>query len=170
MMQRMAVSEWPTTNSAYGRVEELLREQRCVILDGGIATELGRVRPDATPREDEALWGTWALVHDPDAVRDVHRSYLDARCDVISTNTWGLTGEPDRRAQEAFSAPVHWMDIARRGLRVGREAIERAGRTGEASLAFSINGDVDFEARREMLELLRACSTTSRPTSSCSRR
>src|SRR3954470_6287926 len=154
MMQRMAVSEWPTTNSAYGRVEELLREQRCVILDGGIATELGRVRPDATPQEDEALWGTWALVHDPDAVRDVHRSYLDAGCDVISTNTWGLTGELDRRAQTAFSTPVHWMDIARRGLRLGREAIEQSGRAGEVALAFSVNGDVDSEARREMLELL----------------
>jgi S-methylmethionine-dependent homocysteine/selenocysteine methylase/SAM-dependent methyltransferase len=87
-------------------------------------------------------------------VRDVHRSYLDAGCDVISTNTWGLTGELDRRARAAFSTPVHWMDIARRGLRVGREAIEQAGRAGEASLAFSINGDVDSEARKEMLELL----------------
>jgi S-methylmethionine-dependent homocysteine/selenocysteine methylase/SAM-dependent methyltransferase len=151
----MAVSEvGPATNSAYGRVERLLDEQRCVILDGGIATELGRARPDATPHDDEALWGTWALVHAPDAVRDVHRSYLDAGCDVISTNTWGLTGELDRRAQGAFSMPVHWMDIARRGLRVGREAIEHAGRTGEVSLAFSINGDVDTEARKEMLELL----------------
>ena len=26
---------------------------------------------------DEALWGTWALVHHPDAVRDVHRGYLE---------------------------------------------------------------------------------------------
>jgi S-methylmethionine-dependent homocysteine/selenocysteine methylase/SAM-dependent methyltransferase len=140
--------------SGYARVEELLGEQRCVILDGAIATELGRMRPDATPREDEALWGTWALVHDPDAVRQVHRSYLDVGCDVISTNTWGLTGEAERRAQTAFSTPIHWMDSARRGLWLGREAIEQAGRTGDATLAFSINGDVDGEARREMLELL----------------
>jgi len=143
-----------TAGTAYGRLEELLDQQRCVMLDGGIATELGRLRPDATPREDEALWGTWALVHQPDAVRDVHRAYLDAGSDVISTNTWGLTGELDRRARAAFSTPVHWMDIARRGLRVGREAIAQAGRTGEAALAFSINGDVDSESRREMLELL----------------
>jgi S-methylmethionine-dependent homocysteine/selenocysteine methylase/SAM-dependent methyltransferase len=139
---------------AYARIEELLDERRCVILDGAIATELGRVRPDATPREDEALWGTWALVHDPDAVRGVHRSYLDVGCDVISTNTWGLTGEADRRAQSAFSTPTHWMDIARRGLRLGRAAIADAGREGDATLAFSMDGDVDSEARREMLELL----------------
>src|ERR687884_706059 len=154
MMQGMAVTE-AGPGTAYARIDELLGRQKCVILDGGIATELGRARPDVSPRDgDEALWGTWALVHDPDAVRDVHRSYLEAGCDVISTNTWGLTGELDRRAQTAFATPVHWMDVARRGLRVGREAIEQAGRAGEAALAFSINGDVDSEARREMLELL----------------
>src|SRR5919112_114176 len=100
MMERMAVSEWPATNTAYGRIEELLREQTCVILDGGIATELGRVRPDATPHEDEALWGTWALVHAPDAVRDVHRAYLEAGADIISTNTWSITGDVDSEARK----------------------------------------------------------------------
>jgi S-methylmethionine-dependent homocysteine/selenocysteine methylase/SAM-dependent methyltransferase len=140
--------------SGYARVQELLAQERCVMLDGGIATELGRVLPDEKPSHDEALWGTWALVHEPDAVRDVHRSYLDAGSDVISTNTWGLTGELDRHAQAAFSTPVHWMDIARRGMRVGREAIEQSGRSDEVALAFSINGDVDGDSRKEMLELL----------------
>jgi S-methylmethionine-dependent homocysteine/selenocysteine methylase/SAM-dependent methyltransferase len=142
------------TGEPYGRVRELFATDRCVVLDGGIATELGRVLPDDQPRQDEALWGTWALVHAPDAVRQVHRSYLDAGCDVISTNTWGLNGDLQARAHAAFSTPVHWMDVARRGLRVAREAIEEAGRTGEAALAFSINGDVDSAARGEMLELL----------------
>jgi S-methylmethionine-dependent homocysteine/selenocysteine methylase/SAM-dependent methyltransferase len=154
MMESMAVTE-AGPGAAYARIEDLFAQQRCVILDGAIATELGRRRPDVSPRDgDEALWGTWALVHDPDAVRDVHRSYLDAGCDVISTNTWGLTGELDRQAQTAFATPVHWMDVARRGLRVGREAIEQSGRAGEVALAFSVNGDVDSAARRELLELL----------------
>ena len=39
-----------TAGTAYGRLEQLLDQQRCVMLDGGIATELGRLRPDATPR------------------------------------------------------------------------------------------------------------------------
>ena len=43
---------------AYRRVEELLKAERCVILDGGIATELGRRLPDAERGRDEALWGT----------------------------------------------------------------------------------------------------------------
>ena len=50
--------------------------ERCVMLDGGMGTELGRTcRPTRAPREDEALWGTWALVHAARTrSRDVHRA------------------------------------------------------------------------------------------------
>ena len=41
-----------------------------------------------------------------------------------------------------------------RGIEVGREAIDQAGRSGEVALAFSVNGDVDGPARREFVELL----------------
>jgi S-methylmethionine-dependent homocysteine/selenocysteine methylase len=138
---------------AYRRVEELLKAERCVILDGGIATELGRRLPDAERGRDEALWGTWALVHAPDEVRDVHRSYVEQGCDVISTNTWGLTAEMQSQ-RTGHLAPLHWMDIARLGVEVGREAIEQAGKKDEVALAFSINGDIDGPARREFIELL----------------
>jgi S-methylmethionine-dependent homocysteine/selenocysteine methylase/SAM-dependent methyltransferase len=140
-------------NPAYRRVEELIAAERCVILDGGIATELGRRLPDAERGRDEALWGTSALVHQPDVVRDVHRSYVDLGCDVISTNTWGLTAEMQSAGGGQF-APLHWMDVARRGIEIGREAIAQAGKEGEVALAFSINGDVDGPARREFIELL----------------
>jgi S-methylmethionine-dependent homocysteine/selenocysteine methylase len=138
---------------AYRRVEDLIATERCLILDGGIATELGRRLPDAERGRDEALWGTWALVHAPDVVRDVHRSYIDAGCDVISTNTWGLSSEMQSQ-RAAHLAPLHWMDVARRGIEIGREAIAQAGRSGVVALAFSINGDVDGPARREFVELL----------------
>jgi S-methylmethionine-dependent homocysteine/selenocysteine methylase/SAM-dependent methyltransferase len=138
---------------AYRRVEELIAAERCVIHDGGIATELGRRLPDVERGRDEALWGTWALVHAPDVVRDVHRAYIDIGCDVISTNTWGLSAEMQTQ-RTAHLAPLHWMDIARRGIEIGREAIEQAGKKDEVALAFSINGDVDGPARREFIELL----------------
>jgi S-methylmethionine-dependent homocysteine/selenocysteine methylase/SAM-dependent methyltransferase len=147
----MAIAE-PT--SAYTRVDELLAAQRCVMLDGGMGTELGRHMPADERAHEEALWGTWALVRSPHAVRAVHGSYIEAGCDVISTNTWGVRSEMDRGTYAGHVAPLHWMDIARRGIRVGREAIAEAGRQGETALAFSINGDVDSEARKELLQLL----------------
>jgi len=148
---RLVASREPAP--AYRRVEELLKAERCVILDGGIATELGRRLPDAERGRDEALWGTWALVHNPEVVRDVHRTYVEQGCDVISTNTWGLTAEMQSQ-RTGHLAPLHWMDIARVGVEIGREAIEQAGKRDEVALAFSINGDIDGPARREFIELL----------------
>src|SRR5262245_57413698 len=50
------------SSPAYRRIERLIADERCVILDGGIATELQRLRPlkgESPPDPD--LWGTWAL-------------------------------------------------------------------------------------------------------------
>ncbi len=144
-----------TPRPAYARVQQLLAEQRCVILDGATATELGRLGPAPGPGHDEALWGTWALLQAPEAVLDVHRRYVDVGCDVISTNTWGITRALELDRDSALSAPpTHWMDVARRGVRVGREAIESGGRTGEVALAFAIAGDVESERQQETLALL----------------
>jgi S-methylmethionine-dependent homocysteine/selenocysteine methylase/SAM-dependent methyltransferase len=142
--------------AAYGRVARLLASQRCVILDGGTATELDTIAPLPGDALDEPLWGTWALLHAPDEVLDVHRRYVDAGCDVVSTNTWGLTNtdELERVGTRAPDEPLHWMDLARRGIRVGREAIARGGRSGEVALAFSLNGDVDTTEKLETLQLL----------------
>jgi len=145
-----------TISGAYGRIQDLLAAQRCVVLDGGTATELDTIVPPPQGERDEPLWGTWALLHAPDAVLDVHRRYAEIGCDVVSTNTWGLTSafEFGRLRPGDLAEPPHWMDIARRGLRVGREAIARAGRAGEVALAFSVNGDVDSPEKHETLKLL----------------
>ena len=64
----------------------------------------------------------------PDAVRDVHRAYLDAGCDVISTNTWGLTGELDRpRRRRALGRPCTGWTSPAAACASAREAIEQAG-------------------------------------------
>jgi hypothetical protein len=67
----------------------LIADGRCVVLDGAIGTELMPVS-GARPEVDEHLWGIGAVARDPASVRAVHRRYLEAGCDVISTNTWGL--------------------------------------------------------------------------------
>jgi len=142
--------------SAYERIVGAIAEEHCVILDGGIGTEL----PRASGREetlDEPLWGTRALIDAPEAVLRVHRSYLDAGCDVISTDTWGLgsaLASDGLRLHRDREAPVHWMDLGRRGLRLARQAVAEHGGEGERAVAFSLNGDVDSEMGGETGRLL----------------
>jgi S-methylmethionine-dependent homocysteine/selenocysteine methylase len=138
--------------SAHARIAELIEHDRCVILDGGTATEL----PSDHPELEDRLWGTGALVRSPDDVLAVHRRYVEVGCDVISTDTWGLpTALRDDRPQlwEA-EQPVHWMDVARRGVALARRAIVDAGRAGECAVAFSLNGDVDTPEGAETIRLL----------------
>src|SRR5262249_11144638 len=80
---------------AYRRLEELISSDRCVVLDGGVATELQRLAPVDGRAPDPELWGTWALYRAPRAVAEVHRRYVEAGCNVISTDTWSILSTPE---------------------------------------------------------------------------
>jgi S-methylmethionine-dependent homocysteine/selenocysteine methylase/SAM-dependent methyltransferase len=127
--------------SPYERVLGLIEDERCVLLDGGVATELQRLRPlrgESGP--EPQLWGTWALTRAPDAVLEVHERYVAAGCDVISTDTWSILAAPD-------------PGIAAVGVRLAREAVAK----GDAAVAFAIADEVRSPARERDLErVLRA--------------
>src|SRR5688500_8283377 len=127
----------------YERIAGLIAAGRCVVLDGATSTELPA--RDLRPEQDEGLWGTQALLDEPDAVRAVHRRYAEAGADVITTNTWGLASalRPGGPRLWDSSRPVHWMDLARAGLAAARGAAADAGRGGECAVALSLHGHVD---------------------------
>ncbi len=143
---------------AYLRLERLFAEDRCVILDGGVATELQRLRPlrgkHDTPEPE--LWGTWALYRAPEAVLDVHRRYAEVGCDVVSTNTWSILSAPDvlSRGGPTAEAGLHWMDVARLGIALARRAVAEAGREGASAVAFAFSEDTTAPAMNETIDLL----------------
>jgi S-methylmethionine-dependent homocysteine/selenocysteine methylase/SAM-dependent methyltransferase len=139
----------------YARIADLIASERCVVLDGAIGTELINVTGQR-PEVEEHLWGITAIVEDPAQVKSVHRRYVEAGCDVLSTNTWGLpTAVREGRTQlTKGSRPVHWMDVARQGVRLARKAAEEGGRADECAIAFSLNGDVDSPDGQETIRLL----------------
>src|SRR6266516_4873653 len=140
-------------SSAYESLEAMLREERCVVLDGGVATELQRVGTGVGPAA--GLWGTWALYSAPSAVLEVHRAYAETGCNVISTNTWSILSAPEiERAGPSRPEIVHWMDIARAGVRLARRALADVGRERDCAVAFAISEEVNTRDRRETVELL----------------
>jgi S-methylmethionine-dependent homocysteine/selenocysteine methylase/SAM-dependent methyltransferase len=147
-------SEVPTAVSGYSRVVEMIASDRCVVLDGAIGSELIAVS-GARPEVEEHLWGVTALIENPAGVSAIHRRYIDAGCDVITTDTWGLpTAVREHGQLLAGDRPVHWMDVARRGVRLARRAAEEGGRRDEVAVAFSLNGDVDTPDGHETIRLL----------------
>ena len=140
----------------YERIARLLEADKAVILDGGNATQLERGQAGELLNADKGLWGTGALYHAPHAVLEVHRSYVEAGCDVISTNTWAILAAAELKTAGAAgpSGLTHWMDVARLGLRLAREAVHSAGRRDSCAIAFSVNGDLDSDERLETLRFL----------------
>jgi S-methylmethionine-dependent homocysteine/selenocysteine methylase/SAM-dependent methyltransferase len=142
-------------SGSYARIAQLIATDRCVVLDGAIGTELIDVSGQR-PEVEEHLWGITAVVREPDRVQEVHRRYAEAGADVLSTNTWGLPTAV--REESGLGAPgtqpVHWMDVARRAIRLARLAAADAGREDECAVAFSLNGDVDTPDGQETVRLL----------------
>ncbi len=141
--------------SAYARISALIDADTCVVLDGAMATELQEAHDDHSELQEQ-LWGTGALVRAPDDVLRVHRRYVDAGCDVICTDTWGLPTALRADSPQLWEAerPVHWMDVARRGVQLARRAAADGGRADECAVAFSLNGDVDTPEGAETIRLL----------------
>ena len=59
-----------------------------LILDGGMGREL-RSRGVVIL---ETIWSANGLITAPDVVRGIHRDYIDAGADIITTNTYGVIG------------------------------------------------------------------------------
>jgi S-methylmethionine-dependent homocysteine/selenocysteine methylase len=145
-----------TPSATYGRIDELLHEGEPVILDGGIATELEREYAGELRDADRGLWGTGALYRAPYAVLDVHRRYVEAGCDVVSTNTWAILAAAELESDGLAGgfALTHWLDVARLGVALARQAVDEGDGAGVGAVAFSVLGDVPSEERLASLRLL----------------
>ena len=115
-------------SKAYRRLESIWRRSGIVVLDGGVGSELQRV---GFPRNRNVgeLWGTVALLEAPELAKEVHRRYVRAGADVITTHTWRIDGldasRPTLRA------------IARDAVQLAREAAAELDRP-ETAVAFSV--------------------------------
>ena len=117
---------------AVRRLETLLKSARPVILDGANGTELERLGV----RMDRDVWCARALADCPDMVHQVHRRYIDAGADVITTNSYAAT----REAMQRYGLAEHFEDWNRRSVRIAREERDRSSRAASIFVAGSVGG------------------------------
>ena len=96
------------------KLENLL-ERQLLFFDGAMGTMLQSAGLPAGEAPD-----VWNLTH-PDIVTSVHAAYLEAGCDIITTNTFGCTAH--KLARTGHSA----ARIATAAVRNARAAIAQAG-------------------------------------------
>jgi homocysteine S-methyltransferase len=77
----------PTPLAATDPLAPFLAADAALVLDGGLATELERAGFDL----DHPLWSARLLTTAPEAIARVHRSYLEAGADCITTASYQAT-------------------------------------------------------------------------------
>ena len=107
----------------------MMAEGKPILLDGGMGQEIYN-------RGGKGGYGEWAvaaLYEDPDMVRVLHRDYIEAGADVITTNTYGTTRLRMRAAdmEERFERLVRFAGVL---ACVGRAESSNRGALIAASL------------------------------------
>jgi homocysteine S-methyltransferase len=71
------------------KIKEILKKQKIVIIDGATGTELERKGYDI----NDSLWSAKFLMENPKAISEVHKDYLEAGSDCITTLSYQATFE-----------------------------------------------------------------------------
>ncbi|MCC6484085.1 MAG: methionine synthase [Armatimonadetes bacterium] len=137
------------------KTQELRNElsRRILVLDGAMGTSLEHMRPSAADFGGEELEGcNEALnINAPQFVQAVHRSFLDAGCDVLETNSFN--GSAIVLAEYGLQDRV--IEINRRAAELACEAAESisdkrrvfvAGAIGPTNKAITVTGGTTFDA------------------------
>ena len=135
-------------NSGNHKVQSQL-EDRILVLDGAMGTMVGAVMGKVGNTDELNLTR-------PDIIAEIHRKYLDAGADIITTNTFS--------SQRISQADYHLEDSARQmaleGARIARRMADEfsteekprfvAGSIGPTNKTLSMSPDVSNPAAREI--------------------
>ena len=123
----------------YNAIREKLSAGRAVLLDGGIGTEVMR---------RGIRWRQHGIEDAPDTIRDIHRDYLNAGVDILTTHTFNLTkrnfinffrdGE-HMGLIGASGLPSKAVELCRSAVTLAKEALNESGKTEIVPLAASIS-------------------------------
>jgi S-methylmethionine-dependent homocysteine/selenocysteine methylase len=91
-----------------------------LVLDGALGTELERRGVNTSL----PLWSARALIVAPEVVRQVHRDYLAAGADILTTNTF----RTQRRTLTRAGLGARTRELTQLAVRLAREAIKQSGR------------------------------------------
>jgi S-methylmethionine-dependent homocysteine/selenocysteine methylase len=94
---------------------------RPLLLDGGTGRELLKRRVPILTH----LWASGALKSAPDVVRQVHRDFIDAGADIVTTNTYGLV----RAHMDSIGIGNEFAALNRTAARIAAEARDQSGRS-----------------------------------------
>ena len=138
------------TAGGIARTLHMRLEQRVLVLDGAMGTELQDARLSAADFGGAAYNGCHEhLVRTrPDVIAGIHEAYVRAGADIISTNSFGATRLV--LAEYGLQRDAYALNVA--AARLARESVDRcgtgvqfvAGAIGPTTKAISVTGGITF--------------------------
>ena len=120
-------------------IDDWLKADDVVILDGGIGSELQDVGYPENPEERPAnfTWGSIAIHEAPDKLVEVHRRYAETGADVLETHTFALNRVWSALQDGRIDLPQDsWKEMALESVRLVRQGARLAGRD-DVAVAFA---------------------------------
>jgi homocysteine S-methyltransferase len=142
-------------NSSMNRFRQRLADPRPILLDGAMGTELEHRGVDtSTP-----IWSALALLEAPRLIEQIHREYLEAGAEIITTNTFRTHRRNLERVgmgEEAGRLTALAVAIAQAAVRSYRvENAKRSPNPAEGRVAFVAGGISPLEDSYTMAPLPR---------------
>ena len=118
---------------------ELIREKR-IYFDGGAGTYLqsNGLMPGTPPE-------TWNI-ENPDKITDMHRAYIDAGCNVVTTNTFGINRDKYQNYEDLITAAIN---CAKKAVN-GKDDVFIAFDIGPTGRLLEPLGDLSFDDAVEL--------------------
>ena len=114
---------------SYSFIKEKLDNKKTVILDGGMGAELEKNGAEM----DKNMWCGKCSVDQPELVKKIHKDYINAGADVITTNTYSTT--PISMRQYGYGDSI--KEFNQKSVRVARDAIVNTNK--DIALAGSVS-------------------------------
>ena len=115
-------------------LDDMLREQEIIVLDGAIGSEVARLGGVM----DAAAWCGVANKTHPEVVRRVHEEYIRAGANVVTANTFATCRHVLAGAGLADEAP----SITARAVELAREAVNEVAPNRPVAVAGSMSNNV----------------------------
>ena len=119
---------------SYKFIEEKLNNNKLVILDGAMGSELEK----KGALMDKNLWCGTCSVEFPELVKKVHEDYIEAGADVITTNTYACT--PISMKNYGMESLIKKFN--QKSVELGKKAIESSKK--KVALAGSVSASGSF--------------------------
>ena len=110
-------------------INERLRSNGKLILDGGTGTEIQRLGGKMS-----AAWGALANIETPEVVIKVHENHIKAGCDIVTTNTFATC----RHTLDGAGFSDQTIQINKAAVKHAKQAIKNTGKEKEVLIAGSM--------------------------------